>query len=124
MDAQITSDHPIIFILDATNTEVEVPEIVGGQLIAQSSSCVSVGIQAYVDGETSVHITSALDKARHQKLERVFSGRINAPGQTLAVVSADFKTIVASKTRTNCAAFDIWVDDGVSPSIVMIVLTL
>lgn len=74
--------NAILFVLEPDNPEVEIPAY--GGLISSTSTCVSVGTLADVDGETEV----ILDQAPVAGLQRVFDGVLSTKTGTIAIVTA------------------------------------
>lgn len=123
MEAQVSPDNPILFVLDPANHDIAVPTYVDGELIAESESCVSVGIQPNFEGKTSVEITTFLGGLEQQRLTKIYEGRIKAPGKRLVVVTAEFEEVVSANLDSDRPAFEIWVDEEKSPARVVIRLT-
>ena len=120
MEAQISPDNPIVFVLDPTNREISVPAYIDGELIAETPTCVSVGIQPNIEGETSIEVASSLSSLQRRRLVKIHQGQIDAPGKTLAVVTAEFEEVVSTELDSDTPAFEVWVDDDASPRRVVI----
>lgn len=108
--------NAIIFVLDPNNSDVVIPEY--KNLVSHTESCVSVGTQADVDGETEV----VLSRVAPAGLSCVFNGEISTPSGAIAVEISERTSLgyiagLQSKSRA-C----IWVDDDKWPSQVAVVL--
>ncbi len=105
--------NAILFIFDPTNKDVVIPAYVDDELTAATDTCVSVGTQADVDGETEVSLdiwgVVPLD------LERVFSGVIATPGGKVAVVTSQFQQVLELNVPIGIVEIIIWSDDTLNP---------
>lgn len=110
--------NAILFVFDPKNKNVVVPLYIDKQLTAATDSCVSVGTQADVDGDTEIHLTSG--NVQPSKLIHVFRGRISTPGGSIAIVTSEFQKILELEIRKQHADVDIWADDLRSPSKVIV----
>ncbi len=58
-----TPDHPIVFVMDFSNDDAEVPLHDRERLAIESDSCVSVRTIADVDGDVTVFLSEDLPPA-------------------------------------------------------------
>jgi hypothetical protein len=116
--AVLSPPNAILFVFDPTNTDVAVPPYVDGQLTAATATCVSVGTQADVDGDTEVSLHAA--SAIPADLQRAFVGAIATPGRRLAVVTSQLERVLDIEVPDKTAELSIWVDDLRNPAQVAI----
>lgn len=116
----ISPPNAILFVLDPTNKKAVVPQYVAGNLTAATESCVSVGTQDLVDGETEV--TLKLGDATLPALHRVFSGNVNTPNRKIAVVTAELQRVLELDVSTEKVDVSIWVDDRQNPARVTVIV--
>jgi len=108
--------NAILFVLDPTNKEAVVPQYDG--LVSRTDTCVSVGTQADVDGETEVSIGRTVPT----DLELAFDGSIETPGRSIAVWTSERTPIGRLDELSPTTHFAIWVDDNKWPSQVVVVV--
>jgi hypothetical protein len=111
--------NAILFLFDPTNRDAEVPQYVDGQLTAATASCISVGTQAEVDGETTVCIDPSGKDCEH--LSAAFVGTIETPNRKFAIVTATFQRLLEVNVLNEICNVEIWVDDLRSPSEILVV---
>lgn len=112
--ATISPLNAILFVLDPTNKDTVVPPYVDGELTAATGTCISIGTQAPVDGETEVSLE--LDGATPSDLHRAFLGSLVTPGGKLAVVTSEFERVLELDVPKGKANVCVWVDDLRNPA--------
>jgi hypothetical protein len=112
--AVLSPPNAILFVFDPTCRNVAVPSHVDGQLTAATATCVSVGTQADVDGETEVLLD--VDPVVPASLQRVFAGVIATPSKRVAVVTSQFERVLEIDAPDETASISIWVDDLRNPA--------
>lgn len=116
--AVLNPPNAILFVLDPTNKNIVVPPYVDDELTAATNTCVSVGTQAEIDGETEVRLeTGAITCA---DLQQVFLGVIATPGNRVAVVTSNFQCVLEAEVPGGTVEVSIWVDDLREPACVTI----
>ena len=116
IEKQVSPDNPIVFVLDPGNTSIEVPEYIDGQLIAESPSCVSIGVQPNFEGDTTIQLVTDRQHFDSCGMTKIYSGRVEAPTKRLAVVLSDFELVLSTETPSDLQKFEVWVDDEMSPA--------
>jgi len=109
----LTPPNAILFVFDPSNQNVTVPDYVNAQLIAANATCISVGTQAPVDGDT---VVSLCEPETYRKgLEKVFDGRIETPSRRVAVVTSEFQQVLEMSVSSTITDVAVWADDLRSP---------
>lgn len=119
--AVLSPPHAILFVLDPSSNDVTVPPYVDGELTAATSTCVSFGTRADVDGETEIVLNTSL--ITPADLRRAFRGVIETPSGKVAVVTSQFERILEVDVPGTLAEVSIWADDLVNPSHVTVAVT-
>lgn len=119
MSARVAPLNPIVFVLDMSSSDTEVPEYSDNAIVASTKSCISIAIQSYVDGETEIGITDDVQSISPKQM-RVFAGNIRTPSKRVSVVTAELEEIVGLESGTADTFVDVWVDDRDSPARVTI----
>ena len=114
----ISPENAILFVFDPASKNVLIPPYVDGELIAANPTCVSIGTQAPVDGETEV--TMSLSNAAHPGLHRAFVGRIVTPNGIVAINTASFERVLEFEVAKTSVDLCVWVDDLRNPSQVIV----
>lgn len=112
--------HAIIFIYDIENDDMEIPEYIDNELVSYNEGCISVGTQSEVDGEVEIALFSTINGSKVKSLIKVFDGSIVSPTKKVAVSTSEDEAILEIDIDSNKAAIDIWVDDAVFPSKMLI----
>lgn len=121
IEASIAPANPIVFVLDPTNKAIDVPAYVSGDIIASTASCISIGIQADVDGETRVKLAVRISDADRNRLRSVFKGELATPGKKVAVVTAEFEGVIEQGVKANHSSVEVWVDDVGNPGEILVI---
>lgn len=116
IEALISPDNPIVFILDPKSESIDVPGYINGQLVAVSRSCVSVGTRPNFEGETKIQLVRSAQHIELDGMVKVFVGGIKAATNTLGIVSSDFELLASVTTVSESPAFEVWVDDETAPA--------
>ncbi|QTD49690.1 hypothetical protein [Sulfidibacter corallicola] len=103
--------HPIIFLYDADNGQMEIPEYVDGKTIASNRTCVSVGTQASVDGPVTLRLVKKAPKEIVESFIQIFEGVIDSPKKTLSIFTSEGASALEINVRTNHPNIIVWVDN-------------
>ncbi|GAB2859578.1 hypothetical protein GCM10027277_30130 [Pseudoduganella ginsengisoli] len=109
LQATISPPNAILFVFDPANKNVIIPAYVDGELTAANDTCVSVGTQADVDGETDVSL-GFFDEAP-VGLQQVFLGTIHIPSGRVGIVTSQFQRVLELEVPIGPLAVMIWADD-------------
>lgn len=112
----IAPQNSIIFISDPTH-RAEIPADVGSALVAITSSCVSVGTLAEVDGETTVRLG---DSFADPEGEIVFDGNVETPGHRIAVSDALANSILEMEVASSLSRVTVWANDPMEPDVILV----
>ena len=112
--------HPIIFLLDVSNKQIQVPEYVAGVVTAATNSCISVNTQAVVDGDVTIRLGKAISDDQKTGCQMVFQGEVCTPGMRLAVVTSKRDTILDIDVPSDKTIVAISVDDPNGASLIVI----
>jgi hypothetical protein len=116
----ISPPNAIVFVLDPANKKAVIPEYLAGNLIAATETCVSVGTQDSVDGETQV--TLKFDDSTLPFLHPIFSGAVATPNGKIAIVTAELQRVLELDVPTEKVSISIWVDDLQNPARVIVIV--
>lgn len=108
--------NAILLVLDPSNAAAAIPEYEA--LISHTDSCVSVGTQADVDGETEV----SLSRVGPAGLSLAFDGHVLTPSGSIGVETSEGASLGRIDGLTSRTKVAVWVDDNRWPSRVAIVV--
>jgi hypothetical protein len=115
----VSPPHPVLLIMDPGNDAAVIPESMDGKPVAATSSCVAVGTQASVDGETAVSLVfGSYDPPG--ELSCVFDGSVLTPQRKLAVLTSELKPVIERNVGQSEVRISIWVDDLENPAQVIV----
>jgi hypothetical protein len=117
----VAPPYSIVFVCDNSAEDVEVPDRVGGELIAANTTCVSVGTYPSDDGDTEICLTKSASAEQMAGLEKIFAGRITSPNRRIDVATAENDVLLSLKIATTAASVSIWVDHPRWPTKILIV---
>lgn len=117
-----TPSHPIIFIFDFLNENMEVPEYDPLEVVAANNSCLSIRTIADVDGDVTVELLQAFPNDHSNMGEEVFQGAIHAPNRKIAVVTSLNEKLLEADVSDTKVNIHIFVDEKENPSRVQIVI--
>lgn len=124
MSVTISPPNAILFVLDPSSGNILVPTYVNGQLTAANPTCVSVGTQADVDGETEVSLLrqNSGDGRVYAGLHQVFQGEIQTPGNQIAIITSDAAVVASESVNGQVTQVAIFADDQRNPSRIAVVV--
>jgi hypothetical protein len=120
--ATLSPTNAILFVLDPSNETVQVPPYVDGVLTAASSTCVSIGTQAAVDGRTTVSLGRSQDGSDNSDLEKVFDGRLETPSRQIAIMTSELQKVLELPVGGTSTKVCIWTDSPRNPSRVTVLV--
>ena len=112
--ARLAVPHGIVFVIDPTNLEAIVPDHEPGALVASNHTCISVGTQADIDGDTEIVLGAA--PLPTDGLTKRSTSTIHAPVGILALVTSHFQRVLEMAVPPREAVVEVWTDDPVSPA--------
>jgi hypothetical protein len=104
LSTRLAPQNSLLLIMD--HAFGEVPESMGGNLVAFTNSCVALGTLAQHDGETTVMLADALDEDARGEI--VFDGVLETPSRELSVcdvTDAKLLTLDVAWLRTRVQVF-------------------
>lgn len=119
---QYIPPHPIVFVMDFLNHDVEVPEYNPKTVVSNNDTCVSVRTIADADGEATVVLADHLPPDTAGAARRVFVGKIRTPSGMVALVTSENQKLVECKVKKDTVDLEIFVDDEVHPTTVWVIL--
>lgn len=108
--------HPIVFIFDFANKEIEVPEYDPNSVVSANDSCISVRTIADVDGEVTIELIDNSADIKDLNPIEVFNGTINFPGHKINVVNSHYEKLLEAEIFKTRAKIQVLVDDKEYPS--------
>ena len=116
VSAKVAPPNSLVLIADPSDGEI--PDTMGGSLIAATSSCIAVGCRSEIDGETDFVLGAAreVDPGNGP----VLTGRLETPSRKLAVRSVVGQTILEALVPDRVTSIRIWVNDPNEPDRVTI----
>jgi hypothetical protein len=123
VEARLHPLNSLLLVLDSSSRDL--PESMGGQLVAASTSSVAVGTRSEADGPTTVRITDEeegqVKQATHPLL-LAFEGKIDTPSARLVVESVLGERYMEFPWAPTEAELRIWVNDLTEPDEIVISL--
>lgn len=113
LKTKIAPPNAILFIFDPTNKDVLVPSYIDGNLTSSTETCISVGTQSYVDGETEVFL--GLGEILPLNLVKIFSGQVQTLSGKIAVMTSQFQSVLELDVSRGNVQVTIGVDDVRNP---------
>lgn len=107
--------HPILFLMDYSNREAEVPALDEAAICSHTDTCVSVRTIADVDGDVTVTLSN-VPPSSGDGLAEVFRGRIRVPNANVAIVTSENERLLESPTTSENVELRVFVDDRDYPS--------
>jgi len=109
--------HGIIFINNISTENITIPEYIPEKLVSATNTCISVATQAYVDGYVEIKLTNNF---KNDSLNKVFQGMIETPDNEIGVFTSEDICILHINTLEDKTQINIWADDLMNPSKVVI----
>lgn len=112
--------HPVIFIFDHSSEEVEIPDFDESTGVSSTSSCISVGVIADVDGDVTISLINEYPK--NPNIE-ICDQVVVTPNNTISVVTADDTKLLEKNTSNKEARVRVLVNNRKYPDNITIVIT-
>ena len=109
--------NAILFVIDPESDASAFPLEHRG-LVSHTDSCVCIGTQADVDGETEVSIGGV----EPEGLTRVFDGPVETPSGTLGVETSEGMSLGLVRGLSRQTRVTVWVDNTKWPSRIAVVV--
>ncbi len=94
------------------------PDVMGGSLIAATSSCIAVGCMSDSNGPTEITLGSAQDLGSRD--DPAFEGELETPSKVVAVRTVLHETILQATVPRPRTKVRIWVNHPTEPDRVFI----
>src|SRR5262245_29994485 len=109
-EVRIAPPNSLILIMDPAAREV--PESLGGELIAATQSCLAIGTRAAMDGDTFISF-GEYEAAAHQPpvLDRI----MNTPQRKLAVCTVLKEPLMTLSVPDLRTRVRVWTNDAFEP---------
>jgi hypothetical protein len=120
LGTRVAPSHSLLLVMDESTGVI--PDTMGGGLVAATPSCVAVGTMSEHDGETTVSISDGSDPVSGVGV-LVFDGNVSSPNYHVAVCTVHGVVLLRLDTVGPVARVRIWVNDGIEPDLVEIVVT-
>ncbi len=120
MEVTLSVPNAIIFLYDSANKNIQVPEYIDNVLVAANEMCISIGTQAYVDGDVTIRLFNQIYDSDKQSCEQVFDGYISTPGKKLVVSTSEENAILQIDVEGENTQVSVWVNDSDFPSLLLI----
>jgi len=114
--AKVAPPNSLVLISDSSGAEI--PETMAGSLIASTNSCIAVGCQSDVDGETEFTLGTTREVDPGDK--PVFQGMLKTPNRRVAVRSVLGHTILETPVTQEQTTVRVWVNDPKEPDRVIV----
>ena len=112
--------HPVIFIFDHSSEEVEIPDYDESAGVSTTSSCISIGAIADVDGDITISLINEYPKTPSIEIcDQVLA----TPNNTISVVTADDTKLLETNTNNKEARVRVLVNNRNHPDNITIVIT-
>src|SRR3954454_17935615 len=110
---EVTVRPPYALVL-VGDPVAEVPESMGGDLVAAGPACLAVGTLSDADGATRVRL---VDGGSDQELPPIlaFEGTVDLPDGVLSVSSVYGEAYIERASSDRAVAVEVWVNDDREP---------
>lgn len=116
--ATVAVPNAILFVFDPAHPDVSVPDFDPGALLAATGTCLSIGTQLDVDGDTEV--TLGNEHPSPGDLSLAGTARIAVASGTLAVETCERRRVASIEVPRGVVALTVWVDHPRFPTRVVI----
>lgn len=108
--------NSLVLIVDASSGEI--PKSMQGSLISSTESCIAVGCQSEIDGETEFTLGASqdIDPGSHPD----FEGELRTPSRKVVVRSVLGQTMLEMPVAGQKTKVRVWVNDSREPNSVII----
>jgi predicted thioredoxin/glutaredoxin len=118
----VAPPNAVLLVFDPDNKSAVLPSQLHGELVAATPSCVAIGTQADVDGETVVSLD--VGDTVSATLHPVFSGSIATPNGRLAIVTSHLRRILEIEVLAKVVTVTVGADDRRNPGRVEVLVSV
>lgn len=111
-------DHPVVFVFDYENHEVEIPEYDPEKTVSSNDSCASIRTVADVDGDVTIGLDDPV--GFNVRMTEAFVGTIKAPNGKIAIVNSENEKLLETDLASQSTSVRISVDNLDHPTKVMV----
>ncbi|WP_437896833.1 hypothetical protein [Sorangium sp. So ce124] len=108
--------HPIVFVFDPSNNDMNVPAYDPEQVVSANASCISIRTIADVDGDVALTLGADLPPGATIGGIEVFRGTVDTPGGGVALVTSENQVLLEMKNNRPGANVRVLVDDEMHPA--------
>lgn len=108
-------EHPIIFVFDFDNEDVEIPEYDESKVVSRNENCLSVRAISDVDGDVKIGLNESVPENMDVTMIEVFKGTIATPNRKLSVVNSQNEKLLETDVSTERTGVRVMVDDEKFP---------
>lgn len=113
----VSPPNSVVLVMDPDAGDV--PQTMGGRLIAATSSSIAVGCLSEHDGQTSLHLGSDGVTPDHTL---AFEGTLATPNRLLAICSVSRQPYVSIDVPAAQTGVQIWLNDDSEPDDIRVVV--
>lgn len=111
IDTSVKPPHSVVLVEDETGGTI--PASMGGEIVAQTESCIAIGCRSASDGHTEVRLGRAAEVA--PGWQPAFEGELLTPSKLVIVRSVLGERYLEITTSRGRAFVRIWVNDPSEP---------
>lgn len=104
-------EHPIIFVFDFDNEEVEIPDYDPDSVVSKNQCCLSVRAVSETDGDVNLSLNESLYSNEHKFMTEVFEGTIFVPNERLAIVNSINEKLLETEVSSKHVGVRVLVDN-------------
>ncbi|MBW9214980.1 hypothetical protein KV102_09005 [Mumia sp. zg.B53] len=116
---QISVPNSLILVLDPDTGEL--PDSLGGGSVVASPTGIAIGTLSEFDGETAVHLASALELPSERDLALRWNGALSTSGR-IGVLNV-YNEVLMEATASQQTEVAIWTNDPVEPDEIWVLLS-
>jgi hypothetical protein len=113
----VAPPHSLILVTDSAGFH-SVPETMGGALVVSTGSCIAVGCQSEVDGDTE--LTVGGPEAVEHRGTLAFRGELETPSHNVSVKTVLGETVLEVPTERDRTQVCVWVNHTSEPDKIFI----
>jgi len=98
----------------------EIPESLGGELIAASPTCIAIGTASEMDGATTVEIARSSNHCGRDGFMQAFTGEIAVLDSELCVLDIELNVVLTMPVSANRLKLSVFVNHRSEPSQILI----
>jgi hypothetical protein len=119
IESKVAVDNSVILVMDGV--DVEVPQSMGGGVIASTPTCIAIGTLAEMDGSPTIILTDEKYTGESSlNMRLAYAGKLLTPRKEITVFTVALQPLAHLAVVDVETNVEVWLDDEIEPERIVI----